>query len=156
MTLKFAEGLRVQFRGSRSCDNMVKDTIPYALWMLSAGDDSSSLIRPASSIEILKKKELKSFEAHVAILHSLGLTYVAATEDFEGGQQSKHVSQTTHMILDPPIDRLIQFQSLHYTHGHRRQEIPSAVSSFFHELLMIEKLDASTQSILLGLFSLHR
>lgn len=133
LTLKFAEGLASQFRGSRSTDIMVKDTIPYAMWMLSAGEGSGALLRPASSVEVLKKRELRSFESHVATLHSLGLTYVAATEDFEGTQQvhtpkNKQGGQTIQMILEPPIDRLVQYQFLRLSHEHRRQNIPAAVS----------------------------
>ena len=133
LTHKFAEGLAAQFRGSRSSDIMAKDTIPYALWMLSAGEGSSALARPASSVEILKKRELQSFESHVATLHSLGLTYVVATEDFEGAYSPKNhqMGQTTQMILEPPIDRLVQYQCLNRRHEHRRQDIPSAVSNLF-------------------------
>ena len=133
LTLKFAEGLAAQFRGSRSSDIMARDTIPYAVWMLSAGEGSGALVRPASSVEVLKKQELHSFESHVATLHSLGLTYVAATEDFEGAYQAhspknNQVGQTIQMILEPPIDRLVQYQLIRRAHEHRRQDIPPAVS----------------------------
>jgi len=141
LATKFAEGLSAKYRGSRSLNVIVRDTIPYALWMLSAGEGSAALSRPASSVEILNKKEQQSFTTHVETLHALGLTYVAATEEFEGAEQAfspknKHGGDMTHMILEPPIDRLVHFNYLNRRPENRREPIPSAVSTSILFVLM--------------------
>jgi chromosome transmission fidelity protein 18 len=126
LTQKFAEGLSPQYRGSRALDSIVKEMVPYALWMLSAGDGTSALSRPASSVEILKKRELESFVKHSETLRSLGLTYVASTHD----DHRNNNGDETHMVLDPPIHRLVYFQSLNRGPEAWRKPIPSPVSLF--------------------------
>ena len=121
---KFADGLSPRYRGSRTSAAIVKETIPYVLWMLSAGEGSSALSRPASSVEILKKKELESFMKHSETLRSLGLTYVASSQDADLCINDGEY----HMILDPPIHRLVQFQHLNQGTDVWRKPIPSPVS----------------------------
>lgn len=124
LTHKFAEGLSPQYRGSRTSDAIVKEMVPYALWMLSAGDGSSALSRPASSVEILKQRELESFVKHSDTLRTLGLTYVASTHD----DNQNNNDGETHMILDPPIHRLVYYQYLNRRPEAGRKPIPSPVS----------------------------
>lgn len=133
LTHKFAEGFSAQVRSSRCTDVIVQETVPYVLWMLSAGEGSSALVRPASSVEILNQSERKAFQSHTATLCTLGLTYVAATEDDQvNGRFSprNRGPQTINMVLEPPIDRLVHFQQLCVRLSDRRKEIPPAVSHF--------------------------
>lgn len=132
LTQKFAEGLSMRVRSSRCIDGMVTETIPYALWMLSAGEGSSALCRPASSLEILNKAEQRAFRSHMITLHTLGLTYVVATEDDQGAYSSpkNRNTQSIRMVLEPPIDRLLQFHQLNVRPSDQRKEIPPAVSVF--------------------------
>ena len=75
LTQKFVEGLSPQTGGSRCVDLLTTETIPYALWVLFAGEGGGSLNRAASSLDILTKGERLSLDMHVATLRSLGLTY---------------------------------------------------------------------------------
>ncbi|CAB9521022.1 fidelity protein 18 homolog [Seminavis robusta] len=124
LTQKFAEGLSAKYRGSRTADSLVKETVPYALWMLSAGEGSSALSRPASSVAILKKKELEAFVKHSETLRSLGLTYVASRAGFAG--PNNEYSDESLMTLEPPIHRLVHFQYIEAMPWSSRKEIPSA------------------------------
>lgn len=123
---KFADGLSVKVRSSRGCDVMATETIPYALWMLSAGEGSSALTRPASSVEILNKFEQMSFFLHAETLRNLGLTYKAVADDEDKStvrSPYRKEARSNKMVLEPPIDRFVQFQDLHVP----RKEIPPAV-----------------------------
>ena len=79
------------------------------LWVLSAGEVASSLSRPASSIDLLSKAEREFADYHVAILRSLGLTYIqdAKREAMNAGK-SHYRSDAIAMKLEPPIHRLVQ------------------------------------------------
>jgi chromosome transmission fidelity protein 18 len=126
LTHKFAEGLSPKYRGSRASDAIVKEMVPYALWMLSAGDGSSALSRLASSVEILKQRELESFVKHSETLRTLGLTYVASSHD----EHLRIDDGDIHMVLDPPIHRLVHYQYLNRAPESGRKPIPSPVSFF--------------------------
>jgi chromosome transmission fidelity protein 18 len=125
---KFSEGLSLQYRGSRSTDAIVRDTVPYSLWMLSAGEGSSALSRPATSVEILNKREQETFQSHLESLRALGMKYVRSFEK-EGGYQDRRFANQSEMVLEPPIDRLVQFQELNCSPPSIRRQIPPAVSS---------------------------
>jgi chromosome transmission fidelity protein 18 len=88
--------------------------IPYILWILSAGEGSSALQKAATSVELLSKDEKRAFDAHVATLVSLGLTYVVDEDTFDNSPT---------MRLEPPIDKLTQYMDL----GSTRLEISQAV-----------------------------
>lgn len=125
---KFSDGLSVSYRGSRSADAIIRDTIPYSLWMLSAGEGSSALSRAATSVDILNKLEQVSFQNHIATLRSLGISYVPFV-DHDQGYQDQTISPQTMMVLEPPIDRLVQFQDLNHTTSSMKKDIPAAVST---------------------------
>jgi len=132
MVQKLIEGLPAKSRSMKCLSFLAQELIPYAIWMLSAGRDKSSLSRAASSIDMLTKTERASLDTHVALLQSLGLTYSCDTEelgmkkDFTTNlQQHLHHKQ---MVLEPPIDRLAIFKTLRVSNYSRRVEIPSGVS----------------------------
>ena len=117
---KFVEGLH-----QSSYDNAITETVPYALWILSAAD---ALSRPVSSIGILSKKELVAFDAHVSTLRSLGLTYVATTRPNSVAQQE--MTSSVEMRLEPEIHQLVYFKGYRATLENRRKKVPSVVSSY--------------------------
>ena len=124
---KFMEGLSLQARGARSgAEQLATETVPYALWMLSAGQGSGALDRVATSFELLSKGEQNAFQQHATTLRALGLSYVAEREEAIGGSKdSRHLlSMKTKIRLEPPIEQFTQFLEL----GNARQEIPPAVS----------------------------
>lgn len=127
---KFADGIPPSARSTRCLQVLSTETIPLSLWILSAGDGSGSLNRAASSIEILTKLEKVSFDAHVAALGSLGLTYVvdheAQVRPGNDGALAEHV--TTKVRLEPPIERLVEYAQLRVPGYCQRKEIPPAVS----------------------------
>jgi chromosome transmission fidelity protein 18 len=127
---KFADGMPPSARGTRCVQVLSTETIPLSLWILSAGEGSGSLNRAASSIEILTKLERVSFDAHVAALGSLGLTYVVDHETQvrpdKNGALAEHM--TTKVRLEPPIERLVQYVNLRVPGFCQRKEIPPAVS----------------------------
>lgn len=123
LTQKFVEGLSPQ--ASRCVNLLATETIPYALWVLSAGEGGGSLNRAASSLDILTKGERLSLDMHVATLRSLGLTYVAAEEEHR--KEYGAPSQAMNIRLEPPIERFVQFTDLSMSRQQKRQEIPPAV-----------------------------
>lgn len=125
LTQKFVEGLSPHARGSRCINLLATETIPYALWVLSAGEGSSSLDRAATSLDILSKGERLSLDQHVATLRSLGLTYVAAHDE---APKEYGVSHAVDIRLEPPIERLVEFNDLSLSTQQKRQAIPPAVS----------------------------
>ena len=124
---KFVEGLTPSARGGVGHGAAIIETIPYSLWMLSAGHGSFSLSRGVSSLGIMSKNERVAFDSHVATLRSLGLTYVANEE----GSMKLHSERTgsVTMRLEPQLDRLIHFEELSVPPANRRKQIPSVVSS---------------------------
>jgi chromosome transmission fidelity protein 18 len=107
---------------------LATETIPYALWVLSAGEGGGSLNRAASSLDILTKGERLSLDMHVATLRSLGLTYVAAEEEHR--KEYGAPSLAMNIRLEPPIERFVQFTDLSMSRQQKRQEIPPAVSTY--------------------------
>jgi chromosome transmission fidelity protein 18 len=128
---KFSEGLPPKARGIKSQDVLTKELIPYAPWVLSAGNGNSSLNRAASSIDMLTKVERESIDAHVALLRTLGLTYVAAVEEPDFRRKDSSMVQMTpkkKMVLEPPIDRLVAYTEMKFSSRLERTEVPPAVS----------------------------
>jgi chromosome transmission fidelity protein 18 len=111
---------------SRSTSLLATETIPYSLWVLSAGEGSSgALDRAATSLQILNKAELGSFHRHVMSLRCLGLSYVAEQEEAAPGE-FKGITGSV-LRLEPPIDRLAHFMDLTRAKSQKRIEIPIAV-----------------------------
>lgn len=132
LTQKFVEGVTINTRGGGH-GAVALETVPYSLWMLSAGHGSFSLNRAVSSLGILSKSERVAFDAHVSTLRSLGLTYVANEE----GPLKLHNEKSgpVTMRLEPQIDRLIHFEELSVPRENRRKKVPSVVRSEEQRLL---------------------
>ncbi len=126
---RFLEGCSIRARTNMRMSCLVTETIPYALWMLSAGEGSCSLNRPASSIERLSASELHAFHSHVSTLLSLGLKYVSADESTSDSMAFKSPAATVQLRLDPPIDKLICFSDLNVSPYEERKPIPASVSN---------------------------
>jgi hypothetical protein len=109
---------------------LTKELIPYAPWVLAAGNGNSSLNRAASSIDMLTKVERESVDAHVALLRTLGLTYVAAVDEPDFRRKDPMVQMTVNkkMVLEPPIDRLVAYTQMKFSSRLERIEVPAAVS----------------------------
>ena len=122
---KFSEGLPPSVK-CRAVDRLSIELIPFALWVLSAGNGSGSLSRAASSLEMLTKQERVALEAHVAVLCALGLTYVV---DQEAARHNEHV--VSQMRLEPPVDRLVNYKQLVTDKNRTRKEIPPAVCTMY-------------------------
>jgi chromosome transmission fidelity protein 18 len=132
LTEKFVEGLTPNARGAGH-GTVALETVPYSLWMLSAGHGSFSLNRAVSSLGILSKSEREAFNSHVSTLRSLGLTYVANEERSLKLHNEKSGPVT--MRLEPQIDRLIHFEELSVPPENRRKQVPSVVSNEEQRLL---------------------
>ncbi|CAJ1930262.1 unnamed protein product [Cylindrotheca closterium] len=142
MVQKLIEGLPAKSGSMKCLSYMAQEFIPYAMWMLSAGRDKSSLSRAASSIDMLTKTERVSLDSHVALLQSLGLTYSCDNEEpvmkkdfttnFQQHQQHKQ------MVLEPPIDRLVIFKELRVSNYFRRVEIPSGMKEIIAHQVKLE------------------
>lgn len=126
---KFVEGLSPKARIGAARSNIVTQSIPYSLWMLSAGDGNCSLSRPVSSLEVMKGNERVAFDDHVATLRALGLTYVAVEDTSQ--PLYGNAPQNTHMRLEPQIDKLVQFEDLSLQGMKQRKQVPSVVSVYF-------------------------
>jgi chromosome transmission fidelity protein 18 len=120
---KYIDGVSLRARCARSANKVALEALPYALWALSAGEGSSALSRPTTSMELLGKGELHAFEQHAAILHSLGLSYVPDHDEATLSKE-QHVRSFPYR-LDPPIERLAQYSGL----PKCRLEVPVPVST---------------------------
>jgi chromosome transmission fidelity protein 18 len=145
LTQKFAEGLSPQAGGSRSVEKLATETIPYALWVLSAGEGTSSLDRVTSSLELLNNGELQTFHAHAATLHHMGLTYVTIDEGPTFGEQftSYRVKQVR---LEPPIDLLLKFDHFKLPEHKSRREIPPGMKLLLAHQASQNKMRSSRRS----------
>ena len=123
---KLFEGLSLQTRSARGVSQLASEIVPYALWMLSAGEGSSALDRVATSVELLSKGEQSAFHQHAATLSALGLSYVKDQDESADGYKSFRPLQVT-VRLDPPIEQFIKFSNLTVC----RREIPPAVSELW-------------------------
>lgn len=131
---KFIDGLSPLSNIGKGFNEIVTETCPYILWMLSAGEGNGSLTRAATSIELLNDYEIQSFNSHATTLHSLGLTYVIDRENDYDKNTSYSTSSSfgnkqIKMRLEPPIDKLIQFKNI--IMFNQRIEIPAPVSLFW-------------------------
>jgi len=125
---KFFDGVSPEARSSRRGSQMVTETIPYTLWVLSAGVGSSALDRGASAFDLLNQGEVVSFNDHVAVLSSLGLSYVVSHEDGEYHATSYRASFV--IRLEPPLHRLVQIVDLNLPADQIRREVAPAVSYY--------------------------
>jgi chromosome transmission fidelity protein 18 len=125
---KFVLGLSPQSHIGRSLHTIVTETIPYTLWILSAGEGSNSLARSTTSIELLSVDERQAFQSHIDVLRHLGVTYVVNQqyEDEETSTRELKVHwKPAKMTIEPPIDTFIQYKHLQMQIG--RREIPPSV-----------------------------
>lgn len=122
---RFAEGVATSAVSSRSngCIGLAVETVPYALWILSAGEGRCALNRAVTSYELLDTGEMEAFQNHVNTLKSLGLSYRAASEDKSDKNRS-----SARMKLEPPIDLIAQYEGLMLSPEQTRREISSSVS----------------------------
>jgi chromosome transmission fidelity protein 18 len=137
---KFSEGLPARAKNLKCATILTEEVIPLALWVLSAGEGSSSLRRAASSIDILSNMERETANAHVAVLCSLGLTYVQDHEFQHMNQKPPYRAGTpaVEMRLEPPIHRLVHYNSVGAPVGVRRKEIPSAMKELLaHQVRLV-------------------
>jgi chromosome transmission fidelity protein 18 len=131
---KFMEALPTKAKNIKCNSLLTEEFIPLALWILSAGDGSASLSRPASSMDILTKMERDAANNHVAALRALGLTY---TVDHEQKNNSFSSFQAIEMRLEPPIHRLVEFKFLNNPGGAYRKEIPTKMKELLaHQVLL--------------------
>jgi chromosome transmission fidelity protein 18 len=131
---KFMEALPTKAKNIKCNSLLTEEFIPLALWILSAGDGSASLSRPASSMDILTKMERDAANNHVAALRALGLIY---TVDHEQKNNSFSSFQAIEMRLEPPIHRLVEFKFLNNPGGAYRKEIPTKMKELLaHQVLL--------------------
>ncbi|KAL7545023.1 hypothetical protein ACHAWF_013381 [Thalassiosira exigua] len=132
---RFLEGLAPRARGGGAggggTDAVVKDVVPYGLWLLSAGEGKHALSRPASSVEVLGDGERRAFGQHVETLRALGLTYV---RDRSGGTEDEGADLDGDggglVRLEPEIDRLVKFDNMEGGGNANvvgRKDVPSAL-----------------------------
>jgi chromosome transmission fidelity protein 18 len=111
---RFMHGMSLHAKSTRIGSHLTAtETIPYSLWILSAGEGSSGLLRNVTSQDLLSKGECQAFEHHASILRGLGLRYVAIQENvLQGRGYNSDKFSTPKAGLDPPIDRLVLFNDL--------------------------------------------
>jgi chromosome transmission fidelity protein 18 len=123
---KFLDGLSLLAKSTRTglC-RVAIETLPYTLWILSAGQGSSALSRSVTSSDLLNKGESEALGRHADILRTLGLKYITLDKenDQERGQSHYQNSATPKVRFDPPIERLIKFVDI----SNDRLDIPPAV-----------------------------
>jgi hypothetical protein len=107
---RYLEGLSVASKSGINKYQFVSDVLPYCLWLLSAGQGNGALNRPVSSIDILSKEEKVSFDTHVDLLRTLGLTYVR--DDDHSRDYGHHNPSSIKMRLEPDIDKLSKFKGV--------------------------------------------
>lgn len=133
LALRFAAGTpshRVSF------DTTVRCTIPYLLWVLSAGTGTGALQRVVTSAELLSPNEKASFDAHVQLMVQMGLNYVMRSE-------SGAMSAVPTMILEPPIQKLVQFSLLHLVETDLPKDIPFPVRQMLFSCCLCALSDLS-------------
>jgi len=123
LVLKFLEGLSAKMRCGMNGASITTEIIPYCVWLLSAGKGNNSLNRAVSSIDILNNHEKEAFQAHVATLRALGLTYVK-----DDTERRRHEHEMGVLRLEPDIESVTRFKDLVIPKGSKRRSIPSAVS----------------------------
>lgn len=116
---RFLEGLSVASKSGINKYQFVSDVLPYCLWLLSAGRGNGALNRPVSSIDILNKDEKASFDTHVELLRTLGLTYVR-DDDHSRDYGHHHDPRSIKMRMEPDIDKLSKFQGV----SGQRMDVP--------------------------------
>lgn len=145
---KFCEGLPAKAKNLKCNYLLAEEFIPLALWVLSAGDGSVSLSRAASSIDILTNKEQDAAKKHVEALCGLGLTYVVDREQQEKeGAGASYRTGVNEMRMEPPIHRLVEYNSVRHPGGLCRKDIPSQMKELLaHQVLLESFRSRSTHS----------
>jgi len=142
---KFLDGLppsvRCYIRGS----GVITELLPYCLRLLSAGQGTGSLNRAVSSIEVLSKEEKVAFNAHVAMLRALGLTYVKGDSDDDNNDINV---QSNEMRLEPEVDKIVQFQSLPASTG-TGDIIPSILKELLAHAASLEAMRESENNAII-------
>lgn len=131
---KFFEGLSPKVKCNMSYMNSVQDTIPFVLWLLSAGAGEFSLIRPVSSVELLRPNELIKFQNHVHLIRSLGLTYI------RDAPLDSNQAIPANMVLEPGIDTLATFDDLNIAKKH---ELPCVMKELLAHNANLETMKAN-------------
>ena len=153
---RFSEGVSPKCKSLKFQNEIVsREVIPQLAWILSAGSEGSkgALSRASSSMDVMTPLERESLDHHVNVLTSLGLTYIVAADDeqddnleknrqrsgfnCDGSRSSYGNSFARKLRLEPPIDRLAEFQRRRNYSAMARRAIPSAVRI---ELLWSERL----------------
>ena len=104
---KFVESLSPHAKVNISGSSFTTTSLPYLLSLVSKDTDSNTLSRPVSSIELLNKEEKLIFDAHVAKLRTLGLTYVKTLNYTD---TTINPQENFDMRLEPEIDKLVEFK----------------------------------------------
>jgi chromosome transmission fidelity protein 18 len=130
---KFAEGISFRSRATRVTGQLTIETIPYALWLLSAGKGNGALNKAVTSVELLSKGEQKSFQRHVDALRTLGLSYVAEQDGLGSKDQGHNFPK---LRLEPPIERFVQFADM----DNERLDIPSQLKEMLSREAVHERL----------------
>ena len=131
---RFKQNLPPNIRNAAGDDKAItKDFLPYAMWLISAGDGKFSLQRAVTSLGILNDNEKVAFWEHVKRLRALGLTYVKV-EGFGNNEEKYWGNHMRKLRLEPAVDQLITFegdedQEGKVRNGVKRKEIPSVVST---------------------------
>jgi len=112
----------------------VIEIVPFALWVLSAGN---SLNRPVSSLDLLTNKEKVAFEAHVSTLRALGLTYITSSDSLVSSQE---------MQLEPEIDCLVKLKGCNLAPENCRRWVPSVLRELLAHKVHVENIQAREQS----------
>ncbi|KAL3933976.1 MAG: hypothetical protein SGARI_003574, partial [Bacillariaceae sp.] len=141
---KFCEGLPAKASNFKSRDLLSKEFVPMVLWILSAGEGSSSLLRPASSFELLSKAERDVADYHVSILRALGLTYIQDAEKEAMGGATSHFRDAIAMKLEPPIHRLVEYRGSWKL--LRRKQIPANMKALLAQQVRLENFRSKEKS----------
>jgi len=113
LVCRFLEGLAPSARQGGcggGVEAVVGDVIPFALWLLSAGEGKHALSRPVSSVDILDERESVAFGEHVETLRALGLTYVTDEDTSTFGHEGSR--ETVRVRLEPEIEKLVRFEDM--------------------------------------------
>jgi chromosome transmission fidelity protein 18 len=116
---KVAEGADATIARGNGGVGLALETVPYSLWMLSAGEGTGALDRPVTSVGLLNGAEVQSFQRHLDVLNSLGLSY-----QFAGGETGDN---RRNLQLEPPIDRVARYNDLKLSQGRERRDVSPSV-----------------------------
>eukprot|EP00934_Nitzschia_sp_Nitz4_P004302 Nitzschia sp. Nitz4//scaffold4_size323378//176158//179022//NITZ4_000667-RA/size323378-snap-gene-0.458-mRNA-1//-1//CDS//3329553420//4292//frame0 len=137
---KFAEGLPAKTHNNMGMLALTTEYVPLLPSILFA---DPTLTRGASTIEALTVLERTSVEAHLSIMRSLGLTYIAETKE----SNDKHEGEWNIMRLEPAIQKLSDFSSVKRRPQQYRKNVHPAMKRVIAQVLSLEKVVSSSHSI---------